>query len=378
MNVEHGVALLVLLYSLYGVVKLQNLYRRTKDLEFLLLLSIVVVVGLEAGIILQGGAWVAFFSRFQYALAFAPLLVLIICRHLAGARSRASSDQVMLRNAFQSYLGVESLDRLGEASVTLSGEKKTLTVLHCNIKGFKAISEKLGPQELVHFLNTYLSEMSEVILQHRGTLGKYVGDEIWAFWGAPLPEENHILLASEAAFSLIKRSKQLRSIWEKKGLPKIEIQVGLNTGKVVVGNMGSNKRFDYSILGYEARLAKVLGRLNKVYDTKILLPEALVGVLKDKFVLREVDWVVTGKKKPVKVYEILDSVENASKYTKFLEVYGAACAAYRKREWLKAKNLFEEALALHKGERVCKVYAERVKEYVHSPPSKDWDGVVKV
>ncbi|MEK6963036.1 MAG: adenylate/guanylate cyclase domain-containing protein [Nanoarchaeota archaeon] len=378
MDIEHGAALLVFLYALYGLVKLQNLYRRTKDLEFIILLSIILVVGLDAGIILYGGSSIKLFSRFQYVLALVPLLMFIICRHLAGARSQAVSASVMLRNAFQSYLGSASLDRLAEEQVTLSGEKKVLTVLHCNIKGFRFLSDKLGPQEFIHFLNTYLSDMSDIILQYKGTLGKYVGDEIWAFWGAPLSEENPISLASEASFALVKRLKQLRPVWEKKGLPRVEIQIGLNTGNVIVGNMGSNKRFDYSIVGYQARLAKVLGRLNKVYGTKILLPESMVESLKERFIFREVDWVATGKKKPVRVYELLDSMDGLSKYTKFFEVYTLALAAYRKREWLKAKSLFEEASTLHKGEGVCKVYMDRIKGYIHSPPTKDWDGVMRL
>lgn len=378
MDIEHWASLLIFLYALYGLVKLQNLYRRTKDLEFIILLSVVAVIGLDAGMVLYGGSWVKFLSRFQYLLAVIPLIVFIACRHLAGARSRAVSDQVMLRNAFQSYLGQANLDRLSENPVTLSGEKKVLTVLHCNIKGFRLLSEKLGPQEFVHFLNTYLSDMSDIVLQYQGTLGKYMGDEIWAFWGAPISEENHVSLASEAAFSLLGRLKQLRPVWEKKGLPRVEIQIGLSTGKVIVGNMGSNKRFDYSIVGYQARLAKVLGRLNKVYGTKILLPESMVELLKERFIFREVDWVATGKKRPVRIYELLDSIDNLSKYAKFLEVYSSALIAYRKREWLKAKSLFEEASTLHKAEGVCKVYVDRIKGYIHAPPPKEWDGVVRV
>ena len=379
MNLEYGVTLLVLLYALYGVIKLFNLYRKTRDLQFLTLLSVVAVVGLDAAMILFGNKGMSWFSRFHYLFALLPLLVFAVCMHLGKVRSRAVSDQVMLRNAFHPYLAESALERLAIdfEQVKLSGEKKALTILHCNIKGFRLLSEKLGPEELVHLLNMYLSELSEVGLRHQGTLDKYLGDELWAFWGAPLVVENQNLLACEAAFALTKRLKQLRGDWEKKGFPRIDIHIGLGFGKAVVGNMGSNRRFDYSIVGYPARVAKVLSRL-KTYGTNILISETLKDSVKGRFVFREVDWVVMGKKRPFKVYEILDLMEEAPKYERFLEVYGSALGSYHKREWLKAKSLFEEAGRLRKSEGVCKVYLDRIKGFIHSPPSKDWDGVVRL
>lgn len=375
MDIARWVTILVLLYALFGLIKLSRAYIRTKEARFLLLGSLLFLVFLDAAVVLRGPVPIDFMN-FHYAVMVIPLAVYVFSVYLEKRQSSELSEEVLIRNAFQPYVSAQALAELlnNKSKLKLGGERRLLSVLYCDIQSFKSLTEKMSPEAVVHLLNVYLSEMSEIVLQTDGVLDKYVGDGLWSFWGAPLSDENHALLSCRAALSMVKRVKQAQAVWDKKGFPRVNLQVGINTGKSIVGNLGSSKRFDYSVWGYQARLAKFLARLNKVYGTRILLSESVVENVKENFVFREVDLVSWGKKRPVRVYELLG--EKDKKFEGFLAVYQSALAAYRHREWFKARSLFEEALKLKKGDGVCHVYLERVKSFVLSPPPKDWNGVM--
>lgn len=375
MDIARWVTILVLLYALFGLIKLLRAYLRTKETRFLLLGSLLFLVFLDASVVLYGSIPAAFMN-FHYVVMLVPLAVYVFSIYLEKRQSNELSEEVLIRNAFQPYVSAQALAELlsNKSKLKLGGERRLLSVLYCDIQSFKSLTEKMSPEAVVHLLNVYLSDMSEIVLQADGVLDKYVGDGLWAFWGAPLSEEDHALLSCQAALSMVKRVKQVQPVWDKKGFPRVNLQVGINTGKSIVGNLGSSKRFDYSVWGYQARLAKFLARLNKVYGTRILLSESVVEKVAENFVFREVDLVSWGKKRPVRVYELLG--EKDKKFDGFLAVYQSALTAYRHREWFKARSLFEEALKLKKGDGVCHVYLERVKSFVLSPPPKDWDGVM--
>ncbi len=380
MVVERALALLALLYAVYGLIKLYRAYKRSKEWEFVLLLSIVFLVGLDAALFLYGGSLWELFMRFHYVVVLVPLLTYLLGTYLVSLRSKEVSQDVMLQNAFQQYLSPAVLSDLlrNPSKLKLGGEKRLVTALYADIKGFKSLADKMAPESLVNFLNVFLSELSDVVLQLRGVLDKYFGSALLAFWGAPVSEDDHALLSCEAALAIMKRLKELQPVWDKKGFPRVSLQLGLNTGRVVVGNLGSSKRFDYSLWGFQARLAKVLCRLNKTYATNILISESVFEHVRDAFVCREVDIISVAGKKPVRVHELLGAKEQASKYSEFLGVYQQALVAYRRREWLKARGLFDEASKLRKADGVCRVYVDRIKDFIRSPPPKEWEGVVRV
>ena len=196
--------------------------------------------------------------------------------------------------------------------VALGGEKKILTVLFSDIRGFTSISEKLTPEELVEHLNIYLQKMTDIVFDYDGTLDKYVGDEIMAFWGAPLPQEDHALLACSASLRMMDDLNRLNAMWREQGKPVLNIGIGLNSGDMVVGNMGSSSRMDYTLMGDNVNLGARLEGTNKVYGTNIIISEFTYNLVKDHVIARELDLIrVKGKELPVKIYELIDMNEEA-------------------------------------------------------------------
>jgi len=179
-------------------------------------------------------------------------------------------------------------------------------VFFSDIQGFTTISEKIKPPELVAHLNEYLDKMSEIILKHEGTLDKFVGDAIVAFWGAPVPHRDHAVKACLAALEYQAELKKLRTKWKSENKDPFFARIGIHTGKMVVGNVGSTKRFDYTVIGDAVNLGSRLEGANKLYGTEILISEATYKAAKHKIETKEIDVItVKGKTKPVKVYELI-------------------------------------------------------------------------
>jgi adenylate cyclase len=190
----------------------------------------------------------------------------------------------------------------------LGGVDKELTVFFSDIRGFTTLSEGLSPQELVNHLNLYLTAMTDLILDYKGTLDKYVGDEIMCFWGAPVPEADHALLACKCAVKQIQVLNQMNQGWPPER--RLSIGIGLNTGIMTVGNMGSIGRMSYTLMGDNVNLGARLEGTNKQYYTTIIMSESTYSEVKDKVVARELDNIrVKGKNKPVLIYELLDVPE---------------------------------------------------------------------
>jgi adenylate cyclase len=191
--------------------------------------------------------------------------------------------------------------------VRLGGEKNILSVLFSDIRGFTSISEKMTAELLVEHLNEYLQAMTDIVIESDGTLDKYVGDEIMAFWGAPIPQEDHALRTCRAAVKMIDVLNELNVNWTALGKPKLDIGIGINTGEMVVGNMGSASRMNYTLMGDNVNLGARLEGTNKVYGTKIIISEFTYEHVKDHVIARELDLIrVKGKALPVKIYELID------------------------------------------------------------------------
>jgi adenylate cyclase len=261
--------------------------------------------------------------------------------------------------------------------IKLGGEEKEITVYFSDIEKFSTISEKLQPTELIELLNEYLSEMTDLILDHGGFLDKYIGDAIVAAFGAPLPQPDHAVRACLATIDNQKRLTELNEKFKAEGGLHIKARIGLNSGTVLVGNVGSAHRLSYTVIGDEVNLGARLEAANKYYGTYTMISERTYELAKDHIEVRELDLLrVVGKQKPVKVFELIDrkgEIQEAKR--EVLDLYEEGLREYRKREWQKAISFFQKALDKDPNDGPSLTYVERCKLYEQEPPPVDWDGV---
>jgi adenylate cyclase len=282
-----------------------------------------------------------------------------------------------VRGAFQQYVSPEVIRRLLNDPERVKPRKTDVTVLFSDIRGFTTISESLDAQELADLLNSYLTEMTRIIFQHRGTLDKYIGDAVMAIWGAPFDEPNHADRCCLGAFHMLTRLAELQTDWRAKGKPVLDIGIGINTGVASVGNMGSSLRYGYTAIGDAVNLASRLEGLNKEYGTHILISESTLRELHtDELMLREIDLIrVKGKLHPLTIYEILtpDVVANHGK--ELVELFSEAREAYKRHDWLAAIAAFEAVLGRWPHDGPSRIFLARCGEYLSEAPASDWDGV---
>lgn len=283
-----------------------------------------------------------------------------------------------LRQTFQKYVSPAIVEEIlsDPKNIELGGRKQNLTVFFSDVRGFTTISEKLDPRALSDLLNSYLTPMTELVFKHRGTLDKYMGDAVMAFFGAPIPYQDHAKHACRCALQSVKKLFELQKEYEKKGLPTIDIGIGLNTGEVSVGNMGSQTVRSYTVMGDAVNLASRLEGINKQYGTRIIISEFTYNLVKDDFICREVDWVrVKGKALPVKIYELISEGKSAGKMQDVLKWFHEGYLKYHEKAWGSALEAFTTALNLKPDDEVSKVYLTRCQEYLVEPPPDEWDGV---
>ncbi len=253
------------------------------------------------------------FDRHRYVLNLsAPLItgMLTLFSMIAYRILTEEREKKVIQGMFSNYVSKSIVDELLKhpEKLELGGEDKNITVLFSDIRGFTTLSEKLTPQELVAHLNEYLSAMTEIIFKYEGTLDKYVGDEIMAFWNAPLEQEKHADRATLTALEMMSTLHVLNEKWPVE--KRLNIGIGLNTGIMTVGNMGSKSRMDYTLMGDNVNLGARLEGTNKIYGTNIIISEFTYRALADRFICRELDFIrVKGKKKPVQIYEVMDLKE---------------------------------------------------------------------
>ncbi len=302
------------------------IYRLSENQNILILLAIAVLIGLvisKASIVksivftvtftlLYIIGAMAFFDIANIIIVFAIPLVQVGTTFSLITAYRVLTEQKekkYIRQTFSKFVSRTVVDELltHPEKLKLGGEKKILTVLFSDIRGFTSISEALTPEALVDHLNVYLQAMTDLVLKYDGTLDKYVGDEIMAFWGAPIPQDDHALRACRCALEMMEVLHQMNQTWKSEGKPPLDIGIGLNTGEMVVGNMGSSSRMDYTLMGDNVNLGARLEGTNKQYKTHIIISEFTYEHVKDRVITRELDLVrVKGKELPVKIYELLD------------------------------------------------------------------------
>jgi adenylate cyclase len=280
-----------------------------------------------------------------------------------------------IKSVFQHYLSPDVIERVIEnpSLLRLGGEKREITSFFSDVAGFTSISEALSPEDLVNLLNEYLSEMTDIILASGGTLDKYEGDAVIAFWNAPLDQPDHALRACRAALACQKRLAELQPRFLEKYGRAVAMRIGLNSGAAVVGNMGSTRRFDYTAMGDTINLAARLEGACKQYKVPVLVGETTFGLVRDAIAAREVDIIrVVGKAKPVAVHEIIgEKSALAPEEAERLKLYEEAREAYKRREWERAAGLFGKI----EGDPLAALYRERCENLNVSPPADDWDGV---
>jgi adenylate cyclase len=287
-------------------------------------------------------------------------------------------EKRMLRGTFQHYVSPAVIKQLLERpeSLHLGGEEKELTAMFADIRGFTSLSESLAPSALVELLNEYLSEMTETIFRHRGTLDKYIGDAIMVFWGAPFPQPDHANRACAAALEMLQVLRKLQTRWEKQGRPPIDIGIGINTGPMLVGNMGSTRRFNFTIIGDNVNLASRLEGLNKSFGTRLIISEGTYHYVRETVVTRELDLIrVKGKRKPVKIYEILGPIEQLDRYRGLTERFHLAAQTYREGRWETAVAMFGELLHDFPDDGPTRLFIQRCFDLLAEPPEEEWDGV---
>jgi len=288
-----------------------------------------------------------------------------------------------VRSAFGQYLSPEVIRRLLLNPQLVEPRKTDITVMFSDIRGFTSISEKLDAQELALFLNGYLSDMTRIVFDTQGTLDKYIGDAVMAFWGAPYEDPGHADRACTAALSMMRRVHELQLQWEKEGKPRLDIGIGLNSGVASVGNMGSALRYGYTALGDAVNLSSRLEDLNKEYGTHILVNESTYSAVKDAgFFFRELDIIrVKGKLQPVTIYELLGKTSELQQEPAFVELqqrwasFAEARLLYHQRRWAPAQQAFQSILDRWPDDGPSRTYWKRCQEYLFDEPPASWDGV---
>lgn len=301
-NVPYWVDFLILLVMVMIVSFLAS--RLSTVWAFLTTIILILALFVSDSVIFDRYAYIINFTSPALATFFS-LITIIVYRVMTEEK-----DKKRIRNMFGTYVSPAVVDQILENPPELGGVDKILTVFFSDIRGFTTLSESMTPQELVKILNKYLTAMTDIILSHEGTLDKYEGDAIMCFWGAPLPQEDHALRACRSALEQMKALKELNKEFPEE--KQINIGIGLNSGKMTVGNMGSLQRMDYTLIGDNVNLGARLEGTNKHYLTNIIISEYTYGLVKDHMIVRELDNIrVKGKNKPVLIYELIDEKDNS-------------------------------------------------------------------
>jgi adenylate cyclase len=288
-----------------------------------------------------------------------------------------------IRTAFGQYLSPEVIRRLLRNPQLVEPKKTEITVMFSDIRGFTTISENLDAQDLALFLNQYLSDMTGLVFESQGTLDKYIGDAVMAFWGAPFEVDDHAINGCNSALKMIKRVREMHREWDAQGKPQLDIGIGLNSGVASVGNMGSVLRYGYTALGDTVNLSSRLEGLNKDYGTHIIVNETTYAATQDaNFLYRELDLIrVKGKTQPVMIYELIGRAGEESVYGSFadvqlrLEQFARGRTLYRVRRWEEAQRVFQIMIDKWPDDGPARAYWKRCQEYLFDEPPSGWDGV---
>lgn len=320
-------------------------------------------------------------QKANFVLPLASPLMLILTLffyHMSYGFFVESRGKRQIAKMFGQYIPTELVEEMNKSGkeFTIGGESREMTVLFSDVRGFTTISEGLKPDELTRLMNAFLTPMTHVIHVNRGTIDKYMGDAIMAFWGAPMEDPRHAYHGITAGLYMVKKMYELKDEFRAKGWPELKIGVGLNTGSMNVGNMGSEFRMAYTVLGDAVNLGSRLEGLTKNYGVSLLVSE-YTKAKAPEFLYRELDRVrVKGKNEPVIIFEPVILASEASEELKQnLELFQKSLALYLKQDWDGAEKILKELVEREPERLVYKIYLERIEHFRMAPPGEDWDGV---
>ncbi|MFA6498547.1 MAG: adenylate/guanylate cyclase domain-containing protein [Desulfurivibrionaceae bacterium] len=332
---------------------------------------------------LFGLTWIEFIHFRLFPIATTGVFTLaVLAVGIATLQMLESRDRSFVRKTFSRYVPEKVVRELlnNPEAIKLGGEEKEATVLFSDIANFTTLSEKMPPAELVCLLNEYLTEMSDIILQAGGIIDKYEGDAIMAEFGIPLAQSGHADQAVRAAVEMQRRLKELREIWRKRGQPALYCRVGINTGNMLVGNMGSQRVMDYTVIGDAVNLASRLEEANKLYGTSVMISEATFAQLSPGlFRTRPLDVLkVKGKSKSVKVHDVYGGTDDRMDPQReaYYATYQQAFDAYLHRDFIGAKAGLLQALILCPADLAASRMSKRIEMIEFSSLPDDWDGAV--
>ncbi|MBR1285478.1 adenylate/guanylate cyclase domain-containing protein [Bradyrhizobium sp. AUGA SZCCT0177] len=352
----------------------------------------LVALGAAFATALIGTSWY-FYSQHRLLIDFTYPLISTTSIYLTLIFSsfvREQKQRKQIRNAFSQYMSPALVAQLAQSpeKLVLGGEEREMTIMFSDMRGFTSISEtyKRDPQGLTALMNRFLTPLTNAILHRKGTIDKYMGDAIMAFWNAPLDDKDHQLNACEAALDMLERVDELNrermEEAEEEGRPFIPLNVGvgLNTGTCVVGNMGSDMRFDYSVFGDSVNLASRLEGQSKEYGFPIIVGSKTALAVKDKFAILELDFImVKGKKEPEVIYAIAGREDTAQsgRFQRLRNLTIEMLACYRGRDWQGALAAIERGRhtdEVRSLELLFNLYEARIRNFLEAPPPEDWNG----
>ena len=329
------------------------------------------LVGLSHFIFIKKLVWVQ----------IAPLMAVLLLQFVTGNVLQKYFDKkksARVKNLFGKYVSPGVVAELikGDINTALEGQRQDLTILFSDLRNFTSLSEEMGARNTRNLLNTYFDTMIPIVFHHQGTLDKLMGDAIMAFFGAPIDLKEHPLKAAEAALEMIAELKNFKHK-NVNGIDRLEAGIGINSGKVTIGNLGSHDFMDYTVIGDAVNMASRLEGLNKYYGTNIIVSQYTASRLDERFLLRELDRVrVKGKAEAVAIFELIgyqDSVDNAR--IEMAAVFETALDAFRDQKWDLARKGFHEILNICPSDNTSQLYLKRIEQFQTTPPAEGWDAV---
>lgn len=358
----------LLLIFLVAVLAFSRLSALSSAMAFGLLLA--------SGIALNVYCWTAWNIDTMLATPITLLTVLYGIQMFFGFFFESRKKKQM-GNMFGQYIPPELVEQMSQSDeeFSLKGESREMTVLFSDVRGFTTISEGMEPQELCDLINGILTPVTHVIHESKGTIDKYIGDAIMAFWGAPMQNPQHASYAVKAGLTILQALTTIQQDFKAKGWPEIDIGIGINTGKMSVGNMGSQFRIAYTVMGDAVNLGSRLEGLTKQYGVRMIVSESTLQAAPE-FTYRELDKVrVKGKHKPIAIYEPLGATADISpEQMQTLKLLNQGLHDYRQQQWTSAQLIFAQLAEQHPHDKLYPIYLERIAYYLESPPETDWDG----
>jgi adenylate cyclase len=375
---------------LSGRFLVRPVWARAADLALILVLAVGLGVmlalvppwlgGLVCVLVYGALVWTALilFDRGVIIAVIYPLLAIVLVfaavtvwRHFTQGREKRR-----LKAAFQSYVSPEVVRTVTENpdSLGLHGEKRELTVLMSDIRSFTTLSESLPPENLAQILNIYMDAMTEIVFDHGGLLDKYIGDAIMAVWGAPLPSDDHAARACAAALDMEAALPAVRARWAELGVDRLEIGLGINTGPMIVGNMGSKRRFDYTVIGDEVNVAARLEGQTKFFKVVSVVGETTVSQARDKFRFRPLDMVrLKGRQRPTIISTLVGAVDGPE--PEMVRLCREGFSAFLGRDWATALESYRLAAQVAPTDMAVRAMVERLTLFLNEPPPEGWNWV---